>query len=155
MSDFEVTGAAELRRVSGALKRAGQTEVRKAGFKGLRDGAKPLIPAARAAARSKLPQRGGLAADVARAAFRVRVSTGREAGVSIVSGKRRAGAARTLNDSGFVRHPVFGGEKFVRQEVPDARGWFDDEMKRKAPGVRPELERTLSEMAEQIVRDAR
>lgn len=152
-SDFEVNGADRMLAVSKALKAAGETGLRKQLNKGLRDGAKPLIPKARSAARAKLPQSGGLADQVAREPIRIRVKTGRDPAVSVVIGKRRGGAIAT--NKGVIRHPVFGRPgSFVSQQVPSARGWFDDEMEREAPSVRPELERVINDMAEQIVRDA-
>lgn len=153
MADFEVRGADDFLKLSKALKAAGQTEMRKELNKGLRQGAKPLIPKARAAARARLPRAGGLAAQVARSPVRIRVSTGRDAGVSVVVGKGKGGAIAT--NKGVIRHPVFGRPgSFVSQRVPQAEGWFDDEMRREAPSVLPALEQAIEAVAERIVREA-
>ena len=151
MSDFEVKGADQFLRLSKALKQAGRTELRKELTKGLRDGARPLIPLARAAARQQIPHRGGLADLVAREPMRVQVRTGaKTAGVRIVVGNRR-GAARATN-AGLLRHPVFGTAVCVSQRVTESAGWFDETLTRNAPIVRPELERALQRVADRVVK---
>lgn len=155
MVDLKVKGAEDFYRASKALKSAGETELRKELTAGMKTGAKPLIGKAKASALRSIPKRGGLAALVAREPMRVQVRTGaKTAGVRIVVGKRR-GAARATN-AGLLRHPVFGNRQvFVEQPVPQARGWFDDEMTRQAPSIRPELERALVRVLNKIVREAR
>jgi hypothetical protein len=151
MSDFEVRGAEEFLKLSRALKQAGRTELRKELNKGLRDAAKPLVAKTRAAALGSLPQRGGLAARVAGEPQRVQVRTGRDAGVRIVVAKRNGGAAGA--NRGVVRHPVFGRDVFVEQQVPS--GWFDDTLNASAPEVRPELKAALERVAQRVVDQAR
>lgn len=148
MADFAVTGADEFFAVSKALKAAGRSDLRKELNKAMKDGAKPLMPKAKAAATRQVPSRGGLAAQVAREPMRTQVRTGaKTAGVRVVVGRRR-GAARSTN-AGVIRHPVFG-RGFVTQQVPQAAGWFDDTMQREAPGVRPDLERAVQRMVEKV-----
>lgn len=151
MSDFTVKG--DFYAFSKALKRAGKTEMRTALNKGLRDGTKPLIPLARAEARRVLPHEGGLAERVAKAPMRVQVRTGAQtAGVRVVVGKDRSGA-RAANQ-GLIRHPVFGNrEKWVTQKVPP--DWFDRPMRQGARTVRPELEKAMQRVIDQIVREAK
>lgn len=152
MADFEVQGADQFLRLSKALKHAGRTQLRKELSKGLRDGAKPLIPKARAEALRRLPSSGGLARQVAREPMRVQVRTGRTPGVRIVVGKKQGGA-RSAN-RGVIRHPVFGNRNvWVNQPVPP--GWFDDPMREGAPKVRPDLEKAIDRIVEQVVRDAK
>jgi hypothetical protein len=154
MSDFEVRGAGEFFKLSKALKAAGRTELRKDLHKGLKDGAKPLIPKAKAAARAQLPQRGGLAAQVAKEPMRVQVRTGRTPGVRVVVGKKGGGAQAA--NRGVLRHPVFDRPgSFVNQPVPEARDWFDGTMRRHAPGVRPDLDAALERVAQRVVDQAR
>lgn len=149
-SDFQVTGADDFLRVSKALKAAGQAEIRKELNKGLRDGAKPLIPKTRAAARSRLPKAGGFAEAVAKTPQRVQVRTGQKtAGVRVVVAKRRGSGAAAAN-KGKIRHPVFGQDVFVEQKV-DA-GWFDQTLEKEGPSVLPELERVIGDMAKRIAR---
>lgn len=140
-------------RLSKALKNAGKTELRKELNKGLRQGAKPLIPRARAEARRVLPHEGGLAERVARAPMRVQVRTGAQtAGVRIVVGKDRSGARRA--NQGEVRHPVFGNREVWRTtKVPP--GWFDRPMEHGAPYIRPELEKAMQRVIDKIAREAR
>lgn len=151
--DFEIRGAEQFLKLSKALKHAGRTELRKELTAGMRRAGKPLIAASRKEALRRLPQKGGLAQQVAKEPQRVQVRTGaRTAGVRIVVGKKRGGA-RSAN-RGVVRHPVFGNrEVWVNQRVP--KGWFDDAMKAGAPTVRRELEKAMRDVAEKVVRDAR
>lgn len=150
--DFEVRGADQFLALSKALKHAGRTELRKELNKQMRDGAKPLIPKARAEAQSKLPQSGGFAKQVAKEPMRVQARTGRHPGVRIVVGKKRGGA-RSAN-RGFIRHPVFGNrENWVTQEVPP--DWFDGPMRGSAPEIRKALQQALEDVADKIVRGVR
>lgn len=149
--DFEVRGADEFLALSKALKHAGQTELRKELNKAMRDGAKPLIPKARAEALRRLPQRGGLAKQVAKEPARVQTRTGKDPGVRIAIGKRQGGA-RSAN-RGVIRHPVFGNrERWVNQKVKP--GWFDDPMKASAPEIRTALEAGMEQIAAKVVREA-
>lgn len=152
MSDFAVTGADDMLHLSKALKNAGRTQLRKDLNKGLRQGAKPLIPLTRAAARATLPSSGGLAALVARTPQRVQVRTGAQPGVRLVVGKNRSGA-RGAN-RGVVRHPVFGNRE-VWAETPVPEGWFDDTVRDNIGKVRPALEQALHETAQRVIDEAR
>ena len=154
MSDFTVTGADDFYRLSKALKAAGRTELRKELNAELRKAGKPLIDRTRAAARSDLPSRGGLAAQVAREPQRIQVRTGaRTAGVRVVVGRRRGGA-RGAN-RGVIRHPVFGNrDKWVNQRVEP--GWFDKTLQRDAPDIaRPAIEAAMQSIADKVVNEAR
>lgn len=149
---MRVTGGEDFLKVSKALKAAGRTGLRKALHKGLQEGAKPLIPGARDSARRTLPQSGGLAGQVAKAPMRVRVRTGATPGVAVVVGKNRSGA-RAAN-RGQVAHPVFGNrDRWVRQAVPD--DWFDGYMERNAPKVRPDLQRVIDRVLDDVVKGVR
>lgn len=153
-SDASVGGAEDFLKLSKALKAAGETELRKELNAALRNAAKPLIPMTRQAARSRLPQRGGLAESVARAPQRVQVRTGdRTAGVRLVVGGRRS-AARAAN-RGVIRHPVFGRpNSWVEQDVEP--GWFDETLEKEAPRVaRPAIEQALESIADKVVREVK
>lgn len=141
--DFAIQGADQFLRLSKALKAAGQTEVRKELNKALRDATKPLIVETRAAAGQRLPQRGGLARRMSKAPQRVKVSTGRDPGVSIVL-KAQPGIK-----NGTIRHPVFGGPAFVTQRVDGT--WWDDTLEAGAPRVLPEIEKALAAVARQVL----
>jgi hypothetical protein len=149
--DFEVHGADQFLKLSKALKNAGRTELRKELHKGIRQAARPLIPAARAEALRRLPKSGGLAAQVAKEPARVQQRTGSDPGVRIVIGRNRGGA-RAAN-RGVIRHPVFGNrEVWVDQRVQP--GWFDDSMKASAPEIRRGIERAMDAVIDEIVRNA-
>ena len=149
--DFEINGTDQFLKLSKALKHAGRTELRKELNKGIKRAAKPLIPKARAEALSRLPQRGGLAKQIAKEPARVQVRTGRTPGVRVVVGKKRGGAQQA--NRGVIRHPVFGNrEVWVDQKVTP--GWFDDPMKAGAPAIRRDIEQAMEDIADQIVREA-
>lgn len=144
-------------RLSKALKHAGETELRKALHKSMREAAKPLVKTARdAALDSGIPASGGLAARISKAAFRAQVRTGATtAGVRITAPGKNV-TVKMLNTYGKVRHPVRGNRSvWVDQPVPAAAGWFDKAMQEHAPEVRDDLVRALEAMAEQIMREAR
>lgn len=152
MSDFTVGGADDFLKLSKALKHAARGELRKELNKGMRDGAKPLIPLVKAAARDQLPHGGGLNELVAREPMRVQTRTGRDPGVRVVVGKKRGGARAT--NRGVIRHPVFGNrEQWAEQKVTD--GWFDDTLKQHGKDVIPALEQAMERIVDKIVGDAK
>lgn len=149
--DFEVQGADQFLELSKALKHAGHGELRKELNKRIRVAAKPLIPKARAEAMTRLPQRGGLAKQIAKEPIRVQTRTGRDPGVRIVVGKKNGGA-RSAN-RGRLRHPLFGNrERWFEQTVKP--GWFDDPMAAGAPEIRKGVEQAIDSIVDEIVRKA-
>lgn len=155
MSDFEIRGADDFYRLSKALKEAGHTgkgSLRNELNKRIRDATKPLIRETRENAARTLPSRGGFAARVAKAPQRVQTRTGRDPGVRIVVGKRRGDGAQGAN-RGTIRHPVFGRDQFVSQRVTP--GWFDKPLEAGASKVRPEIEKAIESVAEQVVKGVR
>lgn len=148
--DFRVTGADDFLALSKALKQAGRTELRKELNKGLREGAKPLIPLTRAAARSMLPKTGGLSELVARAPQRVQTKTGRDPSVRLVAGKKGSGAR--ASDDGAVRHPRFGHPgAFYVTKTP--AGWFTKTVEDHVHEVLPALEQAIQNVVDKVVRD--
>lgn len=166
-SSFQVEGTDQFLKLSKALKKAGQPERRKALIKGLQNGAKPLIPLTRQAAREKLPKKGGLNERMAKAPQRVRVRTGlKTAGVDIVLPGKQPGYT-----DGVIRRPVFerdkssrkgrsarikagSGEKptqWVEQRIDGT--WFDDTIRDHADEVLPALEAAIEDIAQAVVRD--
>ena len=149
MADFEVQGADRFLRLSKALKEAGRKDLRRELHAGMRKAARPLISKTRSEAGRRLPQRGGLARQVAKEPQRVEVRTGRTAGVRLVVAKK-AGGARGAN-RGVIRHPVFGNrEVWVDQKVP--AGWFDDPIKAEATAIRRDVERAVQNVIDRIAR---
>lgn len=144
MAEFRVVGAEKFLMLSKRLKNAGELGLRNELNKAIRVAAQPLIGQTRAAARSQLPRRGGLAELVAREPQRVQVRTGaKTAGVRIVVGKRRGGAQAANN--GVIRHPVFGRQVFVNQSVP--AGWFDKTLNGSAATVVPAVRAAMKAVA--------
>lgn len=149
MPDVELKGIERFVALSRAL-RSYNPELRKQMNRRLKQDVQPLIPAARAAARLRLPQQGGLAARVAAVPMRVQVrAAGRDPGVRVVVSRRAGSGARAAN-RGYVRRPTFGREPWVNQQIQP--GWFDDTMKHMGPRLaRPSLERTIDAVLSQIV----
>lgn len=157
--DLHVRGSEDFYRAARVMKAAGP-ELRKAVLAELRRSAAPLAADARRAAAARLPQRGGLAAQVAKEPMRVQTRTGATtAGVRVVVGRRKGGARST--NAGYVRHPVFAdGSKtrgewtWVNQPLPGAKGWFDKTMMNGAPQIRRDLERIIAQALDDIARNA-
>jgi hypothetical protein len=158
MSDFEVHGAEQFHRLSKALKQAGETEMRKALHKGLRDAVNKVKPEAADALSAALP--GRLQGKGKRVRQAVQVKTGADPGISVVVRYGKAGSglgainAKLINQRGTFRHPVFGRHGWVAQSV-GGQGWFDKTYTNAAPRIREELERVLEQVADDIVRKAR
>jgi len=140
----EVIGVEQLAAVARDLKAAGDRELRRELFRGIQRGAKPLKPAAKAAALEELPQSGGLAERVAASKFSVNTRLGvRNPSIRIV-GRGQIGeeTGKTYDldsmDRGRIRHLTYGKRPWRDQEVKP--GWFSDRMEREADtGVRAEI----------------
>jgi hypothetical protein len=146
-------GSRELAALAARLKATGNKGLRTQLLRGLKTGAAPLIVAVKDSAREKLPKGGGLNEQVAGQRVRVSVRTGaRTAGVRLLT--TAPDTAQT--NSGFVRHPVFnrrnaeGKRIFVRQELPNATGWWTDPLTAGAPLVTPELTAVMVRVAREI-----
>lgn len=158
MDDFEVRGAAELRRLAKALNDAADVELRKALTKGLRAAVTRHKPKVAEVLAEALPT--ALKAKGARVSQTVSVNAGRDPGVTV--GIRFAAAgrgvgfanARLVNQRGEIRHRVFGGNVWVTQRV-GGQGWFDKGWENAAPEIRAELERVMEQVADDVARKAR
>jgi hypothetical protein len=141
-------------KASKALKAAGETGLRRELHKNVKQAVRPLIPQARAAARSQLPKRGGLAKRVAGSPMRTKISTGRNrygVRIEVVAGGGR-GARRS--NRGVIRHPVYGNrDRWVSQRVPD--GWFDDTMRAATPAIRKNVEKAIEKTLNDIAKRGR
>jgi hypothetical protein len=140
-------------RLSKALKVAGQTGLRKELHKSVVLAAKPLIPKVREAARRDLPKHGGLNERIARKPYRAQARTGvTTAGVRIVGTK----VDPRINSQGRIAHPVFGRPgSTVVQQVPEAKGYFDETLSESAPLVRAGILAVLSQFPDRIVAQAK
>lgn len=116
---------------------------------GLRAGAQPLISAVRAQALARLPHEGGLAARVAKERVTVSVrASARDASVTL---RTSTHDSRATND-GYVRHLVYGRpDSWVRQEIPQATGWWTKTLERESPKVTPILVAAIEEMSAEIM----
>ena len=148
--DLRIRGAEQLGDLSKRLRAAGEDGkgLRRELLKGIQRATKPLKADAKRAAGSKLPQSGGLAAEVARAKFTTRTRTGgRNVGVTILA----KGDVVRSSDRGRIRHPVFGNRSaWVTQDVTP--GWFTETMQDSAPKVRGEILEAMQDVARRIAR---
>jgi hypothetical protein len=159
VDDFKVTGAEDFLKLSKALKAAGDVHTRKALTAAMREGVKPAMKDAQKRLKEGLPYggRGNAVSQV------VQVKTGANAGVSVVVkyGSKRATNARLANTHGRIRHPVFADAektrkdwRWVNQEVPHLKGWFDESYRDAAPEIRKSLENAMEDIAQMIVAQA-
>lgn len=145
---FDITGSKDLAQAARALKDAGDGELRKELMRRVRDAAKAAVPDIREAARSKLPKSGGLADRVASQAYAVRASYAASGATVRVTGSGMKGL-RAI-DAGQVRHPVFGRDDWVSQQVEP--GFFSETLDGHAPKVRQEIENAVDDIRHRIDR---
>lgn len=144
-------GARAFYELSKQLKAAGGTgkgSLRNELNKAVKAAAKPLPKAVQDEARKRLPQRGGLAARIARRRPQVVTRTGAQtAGVRVQDRKTDP----RMSTQGRIYHPVFGrrGSDVVQVE-PGIRGYFEDTIRDKAPEIRDDLVRVLEDFARRL-----
>ncbi|GAC1376343.1 MAG: hypothetical protein NVSMB4_05060 [Acidimicrobiales bacterium] len=151
-----VNGSRDCAELAARLKAEGDVLLRRQLLAGLRAGAKPLVPKVQAAAREKLPRRGGLADQVAgqpvsvttrfsARSFNIRLSEKR-----LTSSGKRTGAKGA--DNGTIRHPVFGHWLAGQpdQQIPRAAGWWSDTLRRASPEVTDDLYRAAELVAQRV-----
>lgn len=138
-------GSRQLAELAVKLKAAADGGLRLQLLRGLRNGAKPLIPAVQAAARAQLPKGGGLNEQVAGQRVSVRNSlSSRTAGVRLTT----TAPDTKWTDQGYVRHPTFGRRgpnDWKDQSIPAATGWWSKTLEREAPRVTVELLKVIKE----------
>ena len=152
-----VTGKEGLARLARALRDLDEKDLRLELLRGLRKASKPMVPAARAAALTGLPKRGGLAADVAGAKWGVQTRLGGQGtGVRIVGAWSSDGKQHDLAkmDSGVIRHPVWdhreAGRKWEAQTAGVTAGWFSNAMQALAPEFRDEIQNVMDEITDKL-----
>jgi hypothetical protein len=119
-------GGRQLRMLARDLDRA-SARLRSQTRQRLADAALVMIPDIRAAARDRLPRKGGLNTYIADSAITTRVSTGvTVTGVMIVGRRPKRGGGVDLEaiNAGTVRHPVFTTGTWMAQKVNP--GFWDD-----------------------------
>jgi hypothetical protein len=150
---LKALGAADLGLASSDLTDLGKGKtLRSQLLAGIRAGAKPAIQATRDAAREKLPKKGGLNEYVATTQIisNTRV-TGPRVGVRI--GVKRGQHKAYGANKGKIRHPVFGKDRWVEQDLPtNAVGWFDDTLKREAPKAVVPITAAMQRVADEATR---
>lgn len=148
--------ASELRAIALRLREAGAGKMMRNVSSAMRKASDPLVVDVHAAAAARLPHRGGLAARVASERVTVSVRTGlNTAGVRLVM---RAHDAKATN-AGYVRHPVYPrGDRtrnewtWVTQQLPGARGWWTDTLRRHSGQVRTAVIEAMRQTADDIMR---
>lgn len=153
-----IRGTDDLERVARALKAAGDATLRKELLAGIRKAGKPVVDDVKAGGLATIPSRGGLAKKVAGSGIGVRTRlTGRSAGVRIQ--KSKAVTGMLIDKYGSFRHPVFAdGAKtrkewrWVQQDASLAKGWFTEEIEKRAPEFRKHVEQVLTDTANKIAR---
>lgn len=140
-------GPDRLRRFGRNLREQGEKTLRREVYRGINRATKPMRANAKAAARARLPHRGGLAERVARSRLTTRTRlVGRNPSVRIIA--TSPDNVRRI-DRGTVRHPVFGHtDRWVTQPVNP--GWFTDPMEAGAVRARREVEQALRDVARQL-----
>ncbi len=148
MTDFVITGAEQLQRLTRRIRDSGDKNLRRELAKALNRATKKPKADARANARQRLPRRGGLAELVAKSKLSTRNRTQGRGNPVLQIVAVNQDNIRNIN-AGTVRHPVFGHhDRWVNQPV--TKGWFSDAMKGAAPEVRKELAVALSELERKL-----
>jgi hypothetical protein len=152
--DVEVVGLEDLARLSRAMRAAGEQgkglkrELRSS----LTRETKQTRADMRKAIISGLPQSGGLAADVQRSTrFTSKVSTGGATlGVRIQARGKRS--IRRMNNSGSVRHRVFGRDVWVTQTAGIEKGFLDKPFEKSRPALQQAVVQAIARVRAQIYR---
>lgn len=144
-------GPEQLARISRQLRAEANRGLERELNKALRDAAKPLKREIPEAAMARLPNRGGLNRRVARSRVSVRNKATRGKGVQVSIGARRSQVAQI--NSGFVFHPVFGGEERVRQEV--TAGFADAAIDQSEAEVTRGMQEAIGRVSDRIERSGR
>jgi hypothetical protein len=149
--EIRITGAEKLDALGAELKRQGLGAVRLKMLRNLRAAAKPVIDDVRHEIDSELPHGGGLNEFAAAAKLGVRTRVGgRLVGVRISGPRKGPGAdLGRANDSGEVRHPVYGDRR-VWAVTKVRAGFADRGLEKAAPAVRESLVAVLEETSAEI-----
>jgi len=144
------SGSKQLAALAVRIKAAAPSGLRVQLLRGLKAGAKPLIPKVHDAAIAKLPRAGGLNEQVAGQKVTVQVRTGaKTAGVRL----KTTAPDTKQTDEGWVRHPIYGRRgkgDWRTQQIPAAKGWWSDTLTEASPDVTPELLAAMEAVSVQI-----
>ncbi|MGZ0231110.1 hypothetical protein [Streptomyces sp. CPS1] len=157
VAGLELRTGKDLARISRELREMNNRELKKRFGKELRQAAKPMVPAVRAAIRqipSKRPYSAdGLRGNLSRATRLEVRTTGKDAGVRIrVDGRKMPDKARSLQAymEGLKRpwrHPVFGHDVWVKQ---DPRPYFFKTVRPLGLASRVKVNRAIDRVAKDI-----
>ena len=128
----EIKGAEQLATLSKRLKEVGDKDLQRELSRGITQAMKPVRPALRKSARESLPSTGGLNRRVAKAKI---TSRRNRQGVRLQAGGPRSQVDEI--NAGRFRHPVFGTDRWVTQQVQP--GWWD----RPTDDLRDDVQREL------------
>lgn len=145
---LKVEGADQLRALTAELKTADRTLLL-AMRRNLRGLARPAAAAVQAEERRVLPKRGGLNERVASTPIGVRITAGtRSAGVRLVQGKKvLPGFVGGENDTGTIRHPVYGNRKKWVEQTGLPTGWWERPLLAMEPQAQVAMKAVLDETA--------
>lgn len=145
---MKVEGGQQLRALAVELKAADRA-LWLATARSLRALAKPAAAAVQAEERRVLPKKGGLNERVASTKIGVRITTGtRSAGVRLVQGKKVIpGFVGGENDTGKVRHPVYGNRKKWVEQTGLPTGWWERPLLAMAPEATAAMVKVMDETA--------
>ena len=151
MADFEIRGADD---VDALVKRIGShadaKAIRKEMFAGLNRSTKEVRADMKDAIGSALPSRGGLAKSVQSSTrFSTSAKSGRNAGVTIWARSKGATASRA-NTAGMVRHPVFGGRRWVTQTAGVRKGFLDESFDKQKPEITRDIKRVMEDIGRKV-----
>lgn len=156
---MQVKGADEFRELVNALKDAGNKGLKTELAKGLSRATKPLKPLAQESAKRNLPQRGGLAADVANSRFAVkRRTSGNQVGIRFTATSKHD--IRSM-DRGRLRWPVFPKptqtrNQWIWRERRIRPGWWSEFLEsRVSKTARDEVERSVEMVKRKLESAAR
>jgi hypothetical protein len=143
-------GSRDLAILAARLRASGDRGLRLQALRGLRASTAPFVAAARSNARARLPKGGGLNEYTADQKMTSAVRLGiRNPSVRV----RSADGLRNATNAGWIRHKTFGEwrKNTPTQQIPGARGWWDDAVKSAAPQARAQMEAAMRAVMYEIV----
>lgn len=148
MLDLQVSGMGQLTRIAKLCNEAGDKTIRREVTKALKVATEPVKADVRRAT-DRLPQRGGLGAQVAAARITTRTSL-RGNNPSIRLTDRWSGHDLRRIDAGILRHPVPGTKKWVNQKV--APGFWSDPIRARSRQTRVAVIFAMKNVARMVAR---
>lgn len=142
-------GVGQLEAIGRRLKETGDKELRRDLLRGINRALKPAKAAVKAAALRDLPQGGGLNRVVASSRIGSRTRTAGRNPAVFLTGKKSGHDLRSL-DKGKARHPTFGHEPWVTQDIKP--GWWSETLAGQVPSIRREVIDVMDDVARRLAR---